>query len=233
MPVITRNQSKQMKEIIMIQENRNNEFKSAQIKSGKYAENKEYEKNVTWLIHDLIHKCESAKGKLERMLISLQVYNIINDNLEKFLHNNQAKWLKFAATVYNKTTEFIENRNSNVFDDIDTDLVDTFTNAFMKARKFISLYFKNIRGLNSQIINSDITPFKEMFDDINEEDSKVSRPRRNIPVVDYTGMDTIELESEYDCITDIWYDQTKTYDSDYNPEEEDDEGDDEEWCDEY
>jgi hypothetical protein len=58
------------------------------------------------------------------------------------------------------------------------------------------------------------------------------RPRRNIPLVDYTGMDTIEPYDEYDYITDIWYDETVWYDSDYNSEEDEDDEDDEDYDDE-
>jgi hypothetical protein len=50
--------------------------------------------------------------------------------------------------------------------------------------------------------------------------SITSRPRRNIPRINYTGMDTIEPESEYDGITDIWADETISYDPDYVFEEE-------------
>ena len=46
------------------------------------------------------------------------------------------------------------------------------------------------------------------------------RSPRNYKKVDYTGMDTIEPESEYDGITDIWYDDSYYSDSDYEPEEE-------------
>lgn len=45
--------------------------------------------------------------------------------------------------------------------------------------------------------------------------ANTSRPRRNIPLVNYTGMDTIEPESEYDGITDIWADLTIYEDPDY------------------
>ena len=81
------------------------------------------------------------------------------------------------------------------------------------------------------------------FDDPSDEDYKpyehvsktvikntASRPKRNIPVVDYTGMDTIEPESEYDNITDIWYDNSIHYDSDYEFQEDDDEDDELDSC---
>ena len=81
------------------------------------------------------------------------------------------------------------------------------------------------------------------FDDPSDEDYKPyehvsktaikntsSRPKRNIPVVDYTGMDTIEPESEDDGITNIWYDNSIHYDSDYEFEEDDDEDDELDSC---
>ena len=42
------------------------------------------------------------------------------------------------------------------------------------------------------------------------------KPRR-CPVVIYTGMDTIEPYCEYDGITDIWYDESISYDANYDP----------------
>jgi hypothetical protein len=45
---------------------------------------------------------------------------------------------------------------------------------------------------------------------------------RNIPRVNYTGMDTIEPVDEFDGITDIWFDTTIEEDSDYEYEEEED-----------
>lgn len=44
--------------------------------------------------------------------------------------------------------------------------------------------------------------------------------RSNLPPVDYTGMDTIEPQNEYDGITDIWADQTIYEDPDYVPEDD-------------
>lgn len=57
-----------------------------------------------------------------------------------------------------------------------------------------------------------------------------SRPKRNIPVVDYTGMDTIEPESKFDGMTDIWYDESIHFDSDYEFQEDDDEDDELDSC---
>ena len=46
---------------------------------------------------------------------------------------------------------------------------------------------------------------------------RMRRTRRKYKKVDYTGMDTIEPESEYDGITNIWADKTINEDPDYVP----------------
>lgn len=51
---------------------------------------------------------------------------------------------------------------------------------------------------------------------------------RNIPRVNYTGMDTIEPMDEYDSITNIWADETIYYDPDYNPQDDQDYDEDDE-----
>ena len=56
---------------------------------------------------------------------------------------------------------------------------------------------------------------------IEGEEEESERPRRNIPIVDYTGMDSVEPEDEFDGITDIWFDHSIDYDPDYVPEEDD------------
>lgn len=49
----------------------------------------------------------------------------------------------------------------------------------------------------------------------NTSEPSTLRPRRNIKRINYSGMDTIEPESEYDGITDIWYDASIHFDPDY------------------
>lgn len=56
------------------------------------------------------------------------------------------------------------------------------------------------------------------------------RPRRNIPRVDYTGMDSIEPENEFDGITNIWADETIEEDPDYVFEEDQDDEEDDDEC---
>ena len=54
------------------------------------------------------------------------------------------------------------------------------------------------------------------------------KEKRNKKVVNYTGMDTIELINEYDAITNIWADKTVDEDPDYEygTDKDDDSGED-------
>lgn len=231
MPVITRNQIKKMtaakpvlQPVIVVTRV---EQTPLTISSFWHSDDEaEFVRDIKRLLAD----CELASGKTAKMQVSLQIYNRVNDKLENLLQDNSPKWLKFAATVYNKTSEFEVQFYEKIYNEVDVKLVETFRKTYQKARQFLSKYFKNLRATRPGLINLTESPYVELFKNIDEEDFKAaqcSRPRRNIPVVDYTGMDTIEPESEYDGITDIWHDNSIWYDSDYNPEDDEDDEDDE------
>jgi hypothetical protein len=184
----------------------------------------------------LLFDCEVAKGKEEKMRFALQIYKDVNSTLENLLIGNQMKWVKFAATAYSKTTEFYNQMIAGELNEVvDKILVENFIEEFMKARKFLASYFTNLKkncpsnvDMNDRFINQAMReiekhsamnnnvisqPFNEM-----KKESVISRPRRNIPRVSYVGMDTLEPESEFDGITDIWADPTIDEDPDYVPE---------------
>ena len=193
----------------------------------------------------MLAEVEHAHGKQAKMLLSLQIYNLVNDKLEKFLDLNLNRWATFGATAYNKTTEFYNLRKiEGFYDGINKKLVDAFTSSYMKARNMLKAYFNKPHML-TRYYGLQRNPFKEMYENIADEDTKIEREaqekarkakdekvntrknviklrrsRRNIPVVNYTGMDSIEPESEYDGITDIWQDKTLKSDPNYNPEED-------------
>jgi hypothetical protein len=177
----------------------------------------EFARDIKRLLNDIV----LAPCMTTKMLISLQIYNRINGEFEKLLQVNFPRWVKFAATVYNKTSEFEAQRET--YHVVGATLVATFTKSYQKARQFLSSFFKNVRATKSSLIDITQSPYAEMYKNIDLCDFKAtqcSRPRRNVPVVDYTGMDTIEPESKYDGITNIWYDESVFYDSDYNPDDD-------------
>jgi hypothetical protein len=112
--------------------------------------------------------------------------------------------------------------------------IPSYDEIVSKHKAFKSNYWLRPRKPVNYIEDEDAN-----FDDASDEDyvdenevvefnNVVGRPKRNIPRVDYTGMDTIEPESENDGITNIWYDNSIHYDDDYvNDNVEDDDEDDE------
>ena len=113
MPVITRNQSKKLTSINTIRDYDVNVVKQA----GQKTVPVEYRLSVNESqfvsdIQRLLNKCDLATGKTAKMQVSLQIYNRVNDKLEKFLQTEHLKWIKFAATIYNKTSEFEAQRET-------------------------------------------------------------------------------------------------------------------------
>ena len=188
-------------------------------------EENEFYRDIKQLLDDITF----AEGKTTKMIISTEIYSKINDKLEAILHRNPDRWAQFAGAVYNKTTEYEEQRKTNCFDGINRIVVETHEKEYMKARKFTASFLKDVN--NPTILKNNCVA--EALANIKKEEAEAAkRPRRNIPVVNYTGMDMIELYDEYDGITNIWHDYTVWYDSDYDPEEDDDDEDDEDEDDE-
>ena len=139
-------------------------------------------------------------------------------------------------------------KNSRKALDILIELIQKVDKSLVPSYDLIVAKHNNIQSEYWLRTRKPINYFEEdsNYDDPSDEDYKPyehvskavikntsSRPKRNIPVVDYTGMDTIEPESEDDGITNIWYDNSIHYDSDYEFEEDDDEDDElDSWVDE-
>lgn len=191
------------------------------------------ESNFMKRIDALLNIIAEKRDMSSKIWNTISMFNDINRHLGKFLQNDRAKWTGFAAAIYNKTTQF--EGELDTYKEVDPDLVDKLRTSYLTTRKFLTTYFKTYRFLFS---TNELTsgPYAELYKNIelcelNTQQNQ--RPRRNVPVVNYAGMDTIEPENEDDGITDIWRDETIEYDPDYNPEEdEDEEDDDEEWCEE-
>jgi hypothetical protein len=171
-------------------------------------------------VNTLLNISNESKDRYTKIWNINIVYDIINRHLEKFLYNNRLKWIEFAAIAYNKTTQY--EIELGTWKNVNSELVDKFRKSYLNARKFLSEYFKNIKSL-FPVNDLASTPYAELYENIELCDlnqRRNQRPRRNVPIVNYTGMDTIEPECEDDDITDIWFDETTEYDSDYNPEDD-------------
>lgn len=183
---------------------------------------------ISWIklfcdrVKNLSEECEKTEGMENRMKIALQVYKAINEDLENLIKvEGKEKWMKFVCSIFNKIVEFESDNRCGLWHKIDKNLVKTFLNELNKAKKITINIIKNYRGLSCLDIVSKI---KEKIISLESQ-----RPRRNVPRIDYTGMDCIEPESEFDKITNIWADQTIEEDPDYVFEEDEEDQDDEEF----
>jgi hypothetical protein len=187
MPVITRNQRKNMSVAdplqleqpvnmvtLQLEQPVKNFVKEDALLLTKHAV--EFRRDIAQLLKDF----DSSPDKATRMSILTHIYNIIDDKLEKLL--DIPRWISFAATVYNKTTDF-ERQRLTCYKGLDTQLVSTFTERYQKVRLFLTVFFTNLRATKSTLVDITCEPYAEMFKNIDE-----ARPRRNVPVIDYTGM---------------------------------------------
>ena len=160
-----------------------------------------------------------VKGNENKMLHILEVYEKLHNNLSRLIAvDGLDSWIKFVATVYLKTSEYIRDRDLGYYFAIDKNIVEKFLGQVFLVRNFTSNIIKNYSGY---VLDDNITIAKEEIARLES-----GRPRRNIPRVNYTGMDSIEAD---DDVTDIWQDLTIQNDPDYEYEDdEDDEDDDEE-----
>lgn len=180
-------------------------------------------------IRVLLTACEKANGKENRLKICIEIYKLINKKfpelIEKY-HYYKKSYIKFAITAYNKAIEFELEYQNKLWDDyVCPDLIKQFMDILYLSLDILSEYLidynKNNIDNNEQLIKTlDIIKKRKL------EQAKLSgRPKRNIKKVSYVGMDTIEPKSEYDAITNIWFDKTIYYDSDYEFEEDYDDDD--------
>jgi hypothetical protein len=148
----------------------------------------------------ILGNLQKAIGKEERMKIALESYKHINGNFAPLLNTLKPEFISFAATAYNKTTEFYRQLIEGIYDDIDKELVDSFTKEFMNTRTFLTFNLINLKKTNPLLIDMNNQHIREAYNNIEgnkenniEEKNNIKnninqRPRRNIPRVDYTGM---------------------------------------------
>ena len=88
-------------------------------------------------------------------------------------------WLKFAATIFNKTTELLDDAKKGNWFYLDKSLIKEFNAELHKSREFTASFVKANSVLSP---NQHICVFRAI-----EEITK-TRPRRAVLRVDYRGM---------------------------------------------
>jgi hypothetical protein len=212
MPVITRNQRKNMTAVM--------EQKPTIQKPSVKDYSDEFQRDIKLTMNTI----EVTPSKAERMRLFTQLFDKINDKLEKLL--SIPNWIPFGAAVYNKTTHF--ESELATYKDVEPHVVAAFTKSYRKTRAFLSAFFTNVRATKSNVDNITRDPYAEMYKNID-----TARPRRNVPVVDYTGMDMTDDDEGTVSVCQVqWKDRLPTYHWINHPLSQVNELGDQDWCDE-
>ena len=100
---------------------------------------------------NLVALCDAAQGKENKMRIALLVYQNINRDLPGLIEKYSREfWIKFAATVFNKTTEFLDDAKQGNWINLDKSLVEEFNTELHKTRTFVVPLIKNISGFSKE-----------------------------------------------------------------------------------
>lgn len=165
MPVVTKSQSKNLV------------AKTATISPRDYRMEKKL--FVNQLTH-LLFQCASSKGKENKMNVALQIFEKVNRELPgRIAVEGLDHWIRFICAVYSKTTELVREKDEGVYKEIDQNIVDNFFRCMFQTRNFTNDIIKNYRGHRS---------CESFFCRAKEEIAYTTRPRRNIPRVNYAAM---------------------------------------------
>jgi hypothetical protein len=163
--------------------------------------------------------------------IKTEMYNAllalrnINNNVINYLENTPNEMNLHAAVVYNKAIQFLGQFKDGCYNNVqDGQLLNDFADELLHTINLLHNYVLSFYRIKINIDNNESANAKLEKNTTKRElptFQDVRRSRRKVQRVDYTGMDTIEPESEFDGITDIWYDLTLQEDPDYVPEQDD------------
>jgi len=197
MPVTTRSQRNSAVKAVLTKP----EYKYSEVAKNKFIMH----------MQNLLHWCDKAKGKENKMRASLEIFKYVNKELPGLIQKTSEKmWINFAATIFIKANDIDNQYNSFSVHDklcIDREVVENLNSETQRSREFVTTLIKNNWDLSSE---PNVIRAKEYI--VSTENV---RPRRSVKPVDYTGMmDEIDL--------------TAKEDPDYEFEEEDEEEDEEE-----
>ena len=219
MPVITRNQRKSnMNRIVETISNSPVNLVKDLMAPTTYSNVVETKSSFIMIMKNLLFRCQQALGQENRMRIALEIFEKVNKSLAlRIAEDGLNTWIKFIASVFSKTSDFIYDMNNGTYCEVDRNILENFFDQVLQARNYTLDIIKNYNG-----------PVVDLI--INNQKNEISKLEsikllRDIPRVDYTGMDMIEPEDKNDGITDIWADLTIYEDPDYLPEEDEEDED--------
>ena len=112
------------------------------------ARESKFRSDIKYLISNLYNTLTLRK----HIELTTLMFDRINDDIEYLLRINPIKWIDFACSVYNKTSEFETLLKTNFYEEIDKKLYEIHIETYREFRRFMIDYFKNKKLNNSYII---------------------------------------------------------------------------------
>jgi hypothetical protein len=168
----------------------------------------------------------NSLAKETKMLYATALFKYLDLNIEEFSNSlavlgSQLSSTRFLITVYLKIVEFEELNYTSEKDNIKASIVQDFYSTLNKVKLIVEKILNNISveeiktaTLFDNRTNNHNAVIKYLNRFRNQNQNRY--PKRNVPKVDYSGMDTIEpADEENSAKINIWEDKTITKDPTY------------------
>jgi len=162
-------------------------------------------------INDILSSDELRAIRFETLELNIQMLSSVSVDLPLLLNADSCKYNNLLSTVLGCIERY--------YNDLRVSWFTEFMPKTQEEDNIIKLFIQTMQS-TEKILKTYIS------------DNKRFHNKRFRNFVIYTGMDSIEPESKYDGITDIWMDTTIHYDPDYVPSEDEDEDDDDDYYEE-
>ena len=130
----------------------------------------EVKKHFVINMNRLINECYTAKDKENKMRVSLEVYEYVNKHLAELVEKYKSEtWIGFTATLFNKTTEMLDDAKQGNWFNVDKELVKKFHTELHKSRALTRSIIKNYPMSSSKIY---IIKAKEEIAKMEEHENK-------------------------------------------------------------
>lgn len=146
-------------------------------------------------IGELLMQHRTAQGLTNKIIAATELFSTINTDMANAIKHSKSYWMPLAACIYNRTTESINDVSTFPnYSFIDAEKLNKFYIELQKARKTTRSYILTMYLMcnsNSPYMCLDRPHVVRAMTDIDVEnyetptDTRVSRPRRNIPRVNY------------------------------------------------
>ena len=150
---------------------------------------------------ELLRLCEVTEGKENKMKTAIKIFELNIVELPHLISNYGIDmWILYIATAYNKTTQFLRDRENGDYTQLDKNLVEELFHNLEIYRNMFNHIIKNYNGVK---YHPNLNEAKAEI--LRDASTSSTRPRRNIKRVNYAGMDMGEEDIGEICVFKPWF----------------------------